>query len=494
MHDVSSLREIQRMREDLKAAQAFPYDETLASVMVGPVFTCGPGEAVRNVAKEMSRRQISSVVVVGPGDEPVGILTERDILNKIIAVDGLDMDRVRVSDVMTPDPVTLTPEDNIYRALSVLSAKGIKHLPLASGGKVAGIVTLRQLLRLRHPEPMVIITKLHEARDVADLRDIKAELPRLAASKLSLGISAYEIVRMISLINQDIHRRVLELALEASGPPPAGFCFFVTGSHGRMENHLTSDQDHGMILADDADDLGYFMPLSALLSEWLAQAGFELCPGYIMAMNPIWRKRLSEWKRQTEYWFQVQVPHLIRYVTLIFDSKAVYGDASLFASMSDHVHALLGRHYEVLRILREEEESHKIPVGLLGRFITEKKGEHKGEMDVKRSGLRFIVEGVRILALLHGIRATSTRDRIDALVRGGHVHRDDGEFFSAAHEILLHFTLKTQVEKALAGLEVDSFIRPAALSQRDREMLRHAFKAVESLQDLIAGEFGQLVL
>jgi CBS domain-containing protein len=129
VHDLETLRELRKMREALKAAESFPYDETLASVMVSPVYTCRPSARIREVSKEMSRRQVSSAVAVNEAGEPVGVLTERDILNKIMAVDGLDMEKILVSDVMTPGPVTLGPEDTVYRALSVLSARGIKHLP-----------------------------------------------------------------------------------------------------------------------------------------------------------------------------------------------------------------------------------------------------------------------------------------------------------------------------------------------------------------------------
>ena len=485
-------------REALRRAEAFPYADSLSSVMDSDLYTCRPETIVKEAVREMTRRGISSVIVLGPNDEPLGILTETDIMRRIVARDGINVETTPVNAVMTPAPVTLSPMDNVYKALALLSSRNIKHLPLVSGGKAVGIITLRQLLKLKYPEPLMLIDGIQEAASLTPLREVKKHLPKLAASKLRRGISVSEIVTMISLINQDIQRKALELALEKHGEPPAGFCLFTTGSHGRMENLLTPDQDHGMIIADEAADdqatLEYFMALTSTYSHWLADIGYELCPGYIMCMNPTWRKKLSEWRTQIDYWFGRQIPHLVRYTTLLYDARPLYGQTALFDSMSDYAFKVLAKHHVTLRILHEEEGSHKMPIGLFGRFITERNGSHRGEIDIKRSGLIFVVEGIRILALMHGLRQTSTLKRIRALVQGGHIHANDGEYFEASYQILLHQALKSQVEKALCGHKVDTYINPRDLSTRDKEMLKHAFKSINALKELVSSEFGELVV
>jgi CBS domain-containing protein len=245
---------------------------------------------------------------------------------------------------------------------------------------------------------------------------------------------------------------------------------------------------------DNADVDDYFAALAERFVDALATIGFERCPGNVMGVNPVWRKNLSEWKNQLDHWIIDQVPHLGRYMTVFFDAQHLAGDANLFSHLTDHAFELLGRHHEVLRILHEEEGGHRVPTGLLGRFITERKGEHRGEFDIKRSGLIFVVEGVRILALRHAIRETATLKRIGKLVSDGHLHADDGEYFEGAFRFLLHFALDSQVEKAMEDEEIDTYVNPSLMSPRKREMLRHAYKAVSKLQDLIAGEFGELVI
>ena len=496
MKDPTTPRKLKKRRDILKGVEAFSYGENLRSIMEHPVYTCHPRDMTKDVVKDMSTRGISSVVVVNEKQEPIGILTERDILKRIAAQDSMDIGNMPISEFMTTQPVTLSPDDNVYRALSLLSKRGIKHLPLAENGKLAGIITLRQLLKLKYPDPMVVIGRIEEATDIRTLRDIKEEIPFLAASKLRMGVSAHEIVLMLSLMNQDIHRKTMELAIREIGAPPLKFCLFVTGSHGRMENHLTSDQDHGMIIEDcqTAEHDKYFITLTKTFSEWLTEIGFDFCPGYIMSMNPVWRKELQEWKTQILYWFERQIPNLVRYLTLLYDALPVYGEEGLFRDLHAYAYSLLERHHEVLRVLLEEESGHRIPVNLLGRFITEKRGPHRKELDIKRSGLIFVVEAVRILALRRGIRETSTVSRIRGLVKAGFMHTDDGENYEAAYQILLNFAIKAQVEKAVDGQKPDTFLNPKKLTARERTMLKIAFGAVSSLQDLVEAEFGRLAI
>ncbi|NOX20231.1 MAG: CBS domain-containing protein, partial [Nitrospirae bacterium] len=431
VYDPQALKELVRERDTLKRLQTFPYSETLASVMITDVYKCNENELVFNIVREMARRKISSVVVVDDNDSLKGIITERDILTKVVARGCKDIQWLRATSIMTPEPITMHPDDTIYNALSVLNRAGIKHLPVTDKEKIVGIVTLRQLLNLRHPEPMSLIMDIYRASTPEELRQIRDRIPFIAAQKLSIGIGANDIVAMISMINSDIHRRIFELVIQEYGESPADLCVFVSGSHGRMENLLTPDQDHAMVLESEElyyDNLNYYMEITKAFSDWLNIAGFDYCPGYVMSVNPIWRKPLAEWKSQLWYWFNRQVGELGRYITILFDSRFLPGEKGLFNEFMTFAYEMLKSHRETLRVLHEEESSHKAPIGFLGRFITEKEGKHKGQIDIKRSGLIFVVEGIRILALMHDIRETSTIKRIERLVDSGYIHKDDGVF------------------------------------------------------------------
>jgi CBS domain-containing protein len=495
--DVESFKRLQETRDSLKRVESFPYRENLRSIMDTDVYTCTPLCTLRDIIRDMVKRDISSVIIIDHKKQPVGILTERDIMKRVIADERVDLDSTPIAKVMTPDPITLHPDNTIYRALSVLAASKVKHLPLIEDGSIVGIVTMRQLLKLRYPEPLTLIEGIQEANDIATLKALKNMLPKMAEERLESGRRAYDVVAMISLINRDIHRRALELAAAGLGEPPVPYCLYLTGSHGRLENLLTPDQDHGMIIADSEQNYQYdqyFIDLGVRFSDYLDQIGYVYCPGYLMSSNPLWRKSLSEWKQQVNYWFEAQVRELGRYVTVLFDAASIAGEVDLFKELKEYAFTVLAKHHEVFRILHEEEGGHRVPLGFLGRFVTDKEGLHKGQLDVKKSGLIFVVEAIRILALQHNIRETGTLKRIGRLVEGGFIHANDGEYFESAYQVLLHYALKSQVSKASRGEKLDTYIDPKILSPRDKETLRHALKAVSTLQDLVAAEFGQLVI
>jgi len=161
------------------------------------------------------------------------------------------------------------------------------------------------------------------------------------------------------LINQDLHRRAFVLVCEQAGEPPAPCCLYLTGSHGRLENLLITDQDHGLILADGTgeDDRAraeqYYAGVAETFTAWLEEIGFPRCAGDVMATNPLYRLPLSAWKAQLDRWVNAQVPYLGRYMTLFFDARPVHGDEALFRGLADHAFDLLGRHLLVVGARRD---------------------------------------------------------------------------------------------------------------------------------------------
>lgn len=497
--DPVAFKHLQASRAELSRQDSLPYSEILRSVMDAKVFTCAAEDNALTIVREIAARGISSVMVTDGQGRLTGILTDKDVVRRIVAAGRADLEQLPVAEVMTREPLSLHPENTIYRALSLLAKHKIKHLPLVENDRLAGIVTLRQLLKLKYPEPMTLIEEINAAADSRRLAEVRGKLAGIAARQLAAGGRAHDIVTMLSLINQDIHARALELVIAELGPTPAPICLYVTGSHGRRENLLGPDQDHGLIIADQSDRPEiqydpYFVELTGRLVDRLHEIGFPRCNGQIMASNPLWRKSVAEWQAQISYWFDRQVRELGRFATVLFDAAPIWGHQPLFAEVQEFAFRRLRQHHDVLRAMYEEAGKHTPPIGFLGRFITEKRGPHQGELNIKRSGLLFVVEGMRLLALRHGIRETSTIRRAEKLVAGGHIHPDDGEYFIAAYHVLLHFALRTQLDKAEAGREVDSFLNPRRLSARDKETLRHAYKAVSALQNLVAASFGELVL
>ena len=110
------------------------------------VFVTTPSAPVAEVAASMLKGRFGSALVM-EGSVLMGIFTERDVLRAAAA--RADLTSSRVAEWMTGDPVTASPDTETGEATEIMMSQGFRHLPVVEGHAVAGIVSLRDLLRIR---------------------------------------------------------------------------------------------------------------------------------------------------------------------------------------------------------------------------------------------------------------------------------------------------------------------------------------------------------
>lgn len=108
--------------------------------------TAKPTDTVRVAAQRMRERRIGALLVV-EGEQLVGIFTERDALNRVIA-EGHDPDTTRLSEVMTANPQSIAPGTPFRNALHLMYENGYRHVPVVQDGKPLGMVSARDALGL----------------------------------------------------------------------------------------------------------------------------------------------------------------------------------------------------------------------------------------------------------------------------------------------------------------------------------------------------------
>ncbi len=117
---------------------------TLGDIMTGSVFSIEPTMTVAEAATVMGERKIGSALVM-EGDRLAGIFTERDIVRAL--GEHFDAAGHPVSEWMTADPVTANADTSVEEALRTMLDRGFRHLPVADGERVIGIVSMRDLTR-----------------------------------------------------------------------------------------------------------------------------------------------------------------------------------------------------------------------------------------------------------------------------------------------------------------------------------------------------------
>jgi citrate synthase len=128
-----------------------PGERTVADVMSYPVVTAQPAETLAVAAERMREQRVGSVVVIDHDDRAIGILTERDMIR--LAAAGSDSSNAKVSEWMTADPDTISPDIEARAAFARLAEHGYRHIPVVEGQKLVGIVSMRDLMRVAQIQP-----------------------------------------------------------------------------------------------------------------------------------------------------------------------------------------------------------------------------------------------------------------------------------------------------------------------------------------------------
>ncbi|HEX8753674.1 MAG TPA: CBS domain-containing protein [Solirubrobacterales bacterium] len=121
--------------------------ETIREVMTRDPATCSAEDTAAEAAKAMRDGDFGAVVVL-EGEEVRGILTDRDIVVRGVAEER-DPKSIRVGEISTPNPATLSPQDSVERAVEVLREAHVRRLPVVEGKEVVGIVSIGDLAEAR---------------------------------------------------------------------------------------------------------------------------------------------------------------------------------------------------------------------------------------------------------------------------------------------------------------------------------------------------------
>ena len=112
----------------------------------GRVVTIAPDASVYDALELMAERNIGAACVL-EADRLVGIVSERDMMNRVIAA-GRDPKGTRVRDVMTSKPIVVEASETHERCLKVMQQAKIRHLPVIDGDRLLGVISLRDLLKV----------------------------------------------------------------------------------------------------------------------------------------------------------------------------------------------------------------------------------------------------------------------------------------------------------------------------------------------------------
>jgi CBS domain-containing protein len=469
------------------------FTTTIEDIASKEVITAHIDSSIQEIANLMSHHKISSIVIVDERNIPVGIVTDRDLREKVVAK-GRNVSE-SVKNIMSLPLIRIDANDYCYEAILKMIRHKIHHLLVIKEGKLIGILTNHDLMLLQGTSPLTIAREIESQQAVAGLAPLSKKIIKLVGLLLKEGARSTNIARIITEINDSLVRRVLEIAEKKYGRPPVPYCFIVYGSEGRKEQTFKTDQDNAIIYADPQTekDKGiakeYFEVFSNFVISSLLECGFPLCPANNMANNPKWRQPLSVWKKYFNNWITIPTPEAILKSLIFFDFRYLFGEQSLAEELKDYLFTTVKGQEQFFSEMADAITKNRPPLSIFKKIIVEKTGEHKNMLDLKIRGIAPIVDIARLCAIDAGVRETSTIDRIRLLKDIPSMLKKYSDDLEYAFEFMTMLRIHHQLKQIEMEEIPDNYIMPDRLTNLEKKTLKESFHLILDIQDAIVKRY-----
>ena len=455
-------------------------ERTISSVITRDLIAISSDTSIQDAALTMAEHQVSSLLVVD-NEQLLGIITDRDMRNRVVAK-GMSY-AVAVTAIMTQMPETVYARQSLIDALTLMNEANVHHLPvLDDQHKPIGMITTTDLIKQQHSEPMFLMHALFKAKDRADLVAEAKNIPQYLRTFANRVKDISMVGRLLASLTDGLTRKLIRLYEQQHGAAPVAYAWMAFGSQAREDQTLSSDQDNGLLLADNVSDgqRQYFEQMAEFVCTGLAECGIRLCPGNVMAMNPKWTKTALQWREQFKTWIHSPTPDAIMHSMIFFDSRLIAGHNRLYREHREAIAKLAQRDIFLANTSRHIAELN-VPIGLFNRLRTT--SENDGDyIDIKTQGVAIINDIVRLYALQQGLTMPATPARLQALEGSPLLSKTDNQNLLEAWQFLTQLRLTHQMHLQGDSNKPVNSVNPEGLSTLQRRQLKAAFRIIKEAQ------------
>jgi len=459
--------------------------------------TVAPDTSIEVALRLMHDKRIGSVLVTqADSGRALGILTRHDILGRV-TLPSVPL-ATPISTVMSQPVATLEVTATAQDAALLMSRQGIRHVPVTDAdGRVVGILSERDLFALQRLSLKQVSTAIRAAPDTATLRAVAGDIRRFARNLLGQGVRARQLTELISHLNDVLVERLVTLTAAQHGVDMMRACWLAFGSEGRGEQTIATDQDNGLVFVSDdpARDRPAWLAFARDVNEALDVCGYPLCKGNVMASNPDCCRTQAEWLERFEHWIDQGAPEDLLNASIYFDFRPLVGDASLAQPMRELVTRHAARNARFMKQMADNALRNGPALNWRGGIETQDVAG-QSVVDLKLHGTAIYVDAARLYALAHGVSATGTRARFEAVAGAMGVPPREAQAWVGGFEYLQLLRLQVQLtrERREAGDADDSNpnqVDVDALNDIDRRVLKESLRIARRLQQRIELDYAR---
>jgi CBS domain-containing protein len=470
-----------------------------------PPLVCKPETNLREAARTMDKNEVSSVLVQLDGEE-FGIVTDRDLRSQVVA-GRLSSDDLVTAAMSTP-LISVGADQTGADVMLAMLDHDIRHVPVfESPSKVLGVIVAIDLVAAETRSPFVLRRAITRARNKDELQEAASKLRSTIVTLHRGGLTPLHVSDVVAAVTDALIRRMIDLAIETEGPPPAEFSWMSLGSHGRREPVPSSDVDSGLAWRDrpDPDPIAaeprrhlasarttdYMHSIAGHVADSVRVIGWRLDPHGVTASGAFSASSIEDWRRSIQSWLSRPDDRVLIAVSILLDGRIVYHpDRELDVK---RLLLELGRRETLARWMLRLALAAKPPTGFIHDLVVYASGRRREALDIKHAGLIPVIDLARYVALKGDIQANHTLDRLHAAVAQDVVKTSEGRVLEEAFELFTVLRLEHQVTQIEHGREPDDRLPPEELDPLTRRHLRDAFRAVAAVQRSLASELSAAV-
>lgn len=460
------------------------YSRKIDNIIYKDIISVPYHTPIFEVAQKMSRHKISCIFITEK-EEIIGYATDITLRDNVL---GKQIEATQpIGSVMDNPIVTISHQAFLYEAVLMMFRTKTKYLLVEKEGKYVGFLSRNRLLSEQGQSPLVFIQSVKLAESIDELGDKWNNVPKIINQLLERGVHAEIANQVITTIADTISIKVIEKVIQEIGEPPAKFVFMVTGSEGRKEQTLKTDQDNAIIYEDKANEhrelvRSYFLTFAKKVSDYLNKIGFVYCTGEFMASNPKWTHSLSHWKNNYKNWIEDTMPENAIKFSTFFDCRRLYGDQEIIDELKLFLNIELQKPNErFFSFIAKNALQYQPPLTFFNAIKTQTIGTAEF-LNIKKA-MTPIVDLVRVYALKNRIYEENTGERLKKLVKLGIFNQTQYEELYQSYYYMMALRLKNQTNEILTSKsEPSNYIRIDSLTKIEKATLKEIFKTISNFQ------------
>ncbi len=473
-------------------------DRILFSTLLGDIATrevvsVRQEASIQEAAQAMATRRISSIVVMDDTNHPVGILTDRDLREKVVAR-GRAVKEL-VTSVMSPTLIRADADDYCFDAVLKMIKHNAQHILVIKDGVFHAVLTMDDFMGLQGNSPFSFARDIEIQQTMEGIVQLSGRFGSIVRFLIMEGTKAVVIARIMSELFDRLVSKLLKMAEKQFGVPPVSYCWIAYGSEGRKEQVFGVGANTGLIYSDPASsDLReaaekYFASVTAYIGDALKQCSLGNIQQKKLSNHPEYCQPLSKWKQYFSDWILTPTKEYVLKSLTFLDFRAVAGDETLAELLRKHVISLIKSHDEFLSRMASLISRRRQPLSLFGSLGLRTHEALKKNQDITSRGLEPLADAARLLALSLAIPESSTADRISEVRRKDPGVAQQCDEMAEALELYLQLKIRHQDSLMGKGGIPENTVETVRLSDTERHHLRETFQSIHRILDNIADHY-----